>query len=132
MANTKAVKYDIIFSDEFDHLYVGMREVTGSVIICDDKGQYYYTMIVTFDRLLVETIDEESDGSTDVNAHFWTQENAVILLDISKQGILNALKSLLNRPIEEFMKPMEQDILERFFYPKECWEIHTIEQFIEI
>lgn len=126
------MKYEIIFTGGFDDLEVQTREVSGCVIIRDDKGQYYYTMIHTLDRLWGETeMEVRFHDSANVTTGFWFEENAVILLDISKQGIISAFKSLLNRPIEEFWKPMSQDILEKFFYPKERWEIHTIEQFSE-
>ena len=124
------MKYEIIFTEGFDDLEVQMRELSGCVIVRDDKGQYYYTMIVTFDTLWGETeMDDKSYGSTVMGSGFWMEGNPVILLDISKQGIINTFKSLFNRPIEEFWKPMSQDTLERRYYPKEHWEIHTIEQF---
>jgi hypothetical protein len=120
------IKYNIIFTDGYDDLEVRTSEITGCVLIQDNLGQYYGPRFITLDRLkAVIKWKIKRAGGEDYMQGTWAEDDPVILLDISQEGIIKAVRELHQKRFWEHWKPLSQKVLENYF-PQNLWTIHEL------
>lgn len=114
------MKYNLIYSlgREVDEECL-MKGTRGDLLLEDNLGNCYELNFITIERL-TNVIDQEH------SCYFET--NLVITINLEFKTIIESIRNLHRQNfIQSNWKPLSQEIIENFYYPKEKWEIYEIE-----
>ena len=112
------MEYKIIFttgySNDIDSL---TKELKCDVLIFDGIGNYYNPQFITIERIKAEF---------DKNKNCYLEDNLVIMHEITKETILNAIPELHKWLFFKRWIPLTTYQIETYFYPKSNWVVFTV------
>jgi len=110
--------YEVIFSIGYtDDLESLTREFKGDVLLHCETGEFYELNIITIDRLRGEFSQEKV---------CYLENNLIILHRITKENIIDSIKELHFWQFQKRWRPLSQQQVEKYYYPKDDWVIFTV------
>lgn len=110
--------YSVIFTSGYDDDVESLtRGIKSDVLIGISQGNFYQVNFLTLARIGGEFAADKS---------CFIEENLVILHEITKDRILHCVQDLHTWGFEQHWKPLPQQQLEKYFYPKEDWVVFTV------
>ncbi|MDE1191738.1 MAG: hypothetical protein PW786_06335 [Arachidicoccus sp.] len=111
--------YKIIFTKgHLDDLESLEKGVTGDILISNEEDVYFNPQYITIERVNYEFgIDKEC----------YLEENLVLMHQITQETILKSIPHLHKWMFFEYWRPISDEILRKYFYPKEDWFIFKME-----
>lgn len=111
--------YEVIFTlghnDDEEVMYTGCR---GDVLIIDKLGTFYNPYFITLERI-------RGEFTSDRICYLWNK--MVILHELTKENILKSIQELHDLQFYKSWKPLtEQQVIE-FYYPKDDWISYYVE-----
>jgi hypothetical protein len=110
--------YSVIFTAGYDDDVESLtRGIKSDVLLGTCQGDFYQVNFLTLARI---------GGEFDSDKSCFVEENLVILHEITKDRILHCVEALHQWGFAQHWKPLSQQQLERYFYPKEDWVVFTV------
>lgn len=110
--------YKVVFTsgyeDDLDSLQKGLR---CDVLIIDEKDRYFNPQYITIERVR---------GEFNSRQLCYLEENLVIMNEVTQKTIFETIPELHRWLFFDRWVPVSTTILEKYFYPKETWDIYTI------
>ncbi|MBB4807954.1 hypothetical protein HNP38_003294 [Chryseobacterium defluvii] len=113
------MKYKVIFADGYDDDIESLtRDLRTDVLISDEQGNLYNPFFITIERV---------NNEFEKNKVCYLEDNLVILHSVTKDNILKAIIELYEWAFYKKWLPIPEEVLQKYFYPKENWTTFDIE-----
>lgn len=112
------MKHKVFFTAGYDDIDSLSRELRSDVLIQDSDGNFYNPLFITIDRIKSEFENDK---------FCYVDDNIVFLHQVTKDNILKSIEELYKWQFDKRWRPINNEMLENFFYPKENWVIFILD-----